>query len=458
MRPETERLMKWLCILAVAAYLPALGFYYVGEEAIFPITSLEMHHAGSWLLQIMYGVNVRHNPLFNWLIMLFSSALGWSHVLAVTRAIAMLSTLGCGLVLFRLTSHLTGDRGFAFFSALTYLTFADVALYHGWLAYADPLFSFFIFSSIALLWISAEKSSIKLLFFALVLIELAFLAKAMTAYVFYGVSVLVLLKRHRAFLLGIPSLALHALAFALPLVWFSLLPSQGQGGRMFDEILGKLALPGFNAYLGQLAGFPLEAVLRMAPVTLLVLYFALRRKAAENPPDASRTAFWIGFFNLLPYWISPHSSIRYILPIYPFFALYFAGLLWKGDCRKDALNWMGAMVGLKLVLMIILFPWYQSHFRGENYLAAAREIARTAEGFPLYATDVSSSGMSVTGYLDVLRLPAAPLVFPPANWENGYAIAYAENPKAGKTYRTYKLGGDTLYLLCRGQACSPTGK
>jgi hypothetical protein len=454
MRLETDKALIWLCMLAAVAYLPALGFYYVGEEAIFPITSLEMHHSGSWLVQTLYGANVRHNPLFNWLIILLSDGFGWRHVLAVTRAIAMLSTIGCGVVLFSLARHLSGSRAFSLFSTLIYLSFADVALYHGWLAYVDPLFSLFVFASIALLWVSARQSSTRLLFFALILIELAFLTKAMTAYVFYGVSALVLLRRHRAFLLGAPSLILHVLAFAFPLIWFAFLPSHGQGGRMFEEILSKLALPGFSAYLRQLFGFPLEALLRMAPATLLVLYFVLRKKAVMRLSDASSTAFWIGFFNLLPYWLSPHSSIRYILPIYPFFSLCFAGLLWKEGCLKASLNWMGGVVGLKLAFFLFLFPWYQSHYRGENYLNAAREIAKETEGFPLYATDVSSSGLSVTGYLDALRLPGPPLVFPPAKWENGFALAYVENPEIGKTYRVFKLGGDEIYLLCRGKACA----
>ncbi|MHB1301433.1 MAG: hypothetical protein ACYCY8_11280, partial [Burkholderiales bacterium] len=111
-----ERTLWLLYVLAAMCFLPALHFYYVGEEAIFPISSLEMWHEHSWFVQIMYGANVRHNPLFNWLIMLFSDVAGWNHVLAVARALSILATLGSSWVLFWLARRFSGDRPFALFA------------------------------------------------------------------------------------------------------------------------------------------------------------------------------------------------------------------------------------------------------------------------------------------------------------------------------------------------------
>lgn len=55
--------------------------------------------------------------------------------------------------------------------------------------------------------------------------------------------------------------------------------------------------------------------------------------------------------------------------------------------------------------------------------------------------------------LDVLRLPAPPLTFPPRQWESGFVMAYAPDPRLGQVAVEYRLGGNTLYLLCRGAAC-----
>ncbi len=445
-RPEST--LKLFFAVAALSFLPALGFYYVGEEAIFPISSLEMHRSGSWLVQVMYGANIRHNPLFNWTIMFFSGVFGWSHVLEVTRAIAVCSTIGSSIVLYWLASRLSQDRNFAIFSSLIYLTLFDVAFYRGWLAYVDPLFSFFVFSSVALLWIAAREAKTGLLLSALLCLELAFLSKALTAYVFYGLSALVLLRRHRTFLLGAPSLILNFSALLFPPLWFSLLPSSGQGQRMFGEIVCKLSFGG--GYLSELAGFPLELFLRLSPAAFLAVYFLFRKR--EKLHEDAVLAAQIAFCNFLPYWLAPQSSVRYCMPVYPFFALLFSFLIWRSGI-KLTLRVLGALLLFKLLFMLVLFPLYQRHYRGKNYYDAATGIAGETAGFPLYVTDVSSSGLSVTGYLDVLRRPEAPLTFPPEKWNSGFVLSYSENPSLGKTRKVYKLGGDRLYLLCRGEAC-----
>jgi len=54
-------------------------------------------------------------------------------------------------------------------------------------------------------------------------------------------------------------------------------------------------------------------------------------------------------------------------------------------------------------------------------------------------------------------LPAPPLTWPPAQWDDGFVIAYVPDPKLGQVVERYRLGGNDLYLLCRGTACD-TGK
>lgn len=458
MRPDLpqKRTLLAFCAIAALGFLPVLSYYYVGEEAIFPIVSLEMWQKGIWLKQIMYGADVQHNPLFNWLIILVSEMAGWSHVLEVTRALAISATLGSAWVLYRLTRELFDDERLGLFASLVYLTFFDVSLYHGWLAYVDPLFSFLVFFSIALLWIAARKRSLRILAASILVLSASFLAKAFTAYVFYAGAVFVLLfdRALRKFLLSPGAILAFLLAAGFPFLWLSMIPSSGQGGRMFAEISHKLELPGFLAYLRQIASFPLEVMLRLSPALFLALYYVLRGRVEKAQDNSLLVALAIGLVNLLPYWFSPHSGIRYILPIYPFFALAMAHLLWRSDAMKVVMRWIAGFIALRMFCLLFVFPWYQSHYRGENYMTAAKEIVKLTSGYPLYVTDVSSSGMSVAGYVDTLRLPEAALIFPPAKWSSGFVIAYTENPELGKTYKVYRLGGDRMYLLCRGGACS----
>ncbi len=450
-----RRTLLLLCAFAAIGFLPAVFFYYVGEEAIFPISSLEMWRKGIWLKQIMYGANIQHNTLFNWVVMVTSAAFGWHHVLEVTRILAIFFTLASAWALYRLAKALYGEGNFPVFAALSYLSLFDISLYHGWLAYVDPFYSFLVFSAMALLWLAAKKESLPLLASSLVVISASFLAKAFTAYVFYAGTVFVLLfeKSFRKFLVSPKSILAAAVAAGFPLFWFSLIPSAGQGGRMFAEILHKLELPGFFAYLKQLTGFPLEVLLRMSPLAILAVYYLLRGRVEKTGDRTFRFALAIGLVNLLPYWLSPQSGIRYIMPLYPFFALALSRMLWNTDRMQVVIRWMSGFLVLRFFCLLLLFPWYQSHYRGENYYVTAQKIIRIAKDQPLYITDVSASGLSVTGYIDVQRLPADPITFPPQQWNSGYVIAYTQDPALGSLFAKFRLGGDEMYLLCRGSAC-----
>jgi 4-amino-4-deoxy-L-arabinose transferase-like glycosyltransferase len=460
--PASAGLTRRLWILyavAAAAFLPTLRFYYVGEEAIFPLISLEMWHRGEWVRQYLFGHNLQHNPLFNWIIIALCQLTGWEHMLAVARAVTIAATVSAGVVLAWLARRVTGDSEFAVFAAVVYLMLADAVLYRGWLAYVDPLFAFFVFASIACLWVACRERRLALLALAVAALTAGFLAKALTAYVFYGVAVLVLAwgREGRRFLLSPGSIAIHAGGAAMVLAWYGvLLSGEGQGGRMFREIVDKLLAGGLLEYLGKLVAYPLETVAKLAPATLLAAYYGWRhRQVADHAPQAFRVAAAIVFFNYLPYWLAPQSHTRYLMPLYPLAALVFAHLIWRARPASIAmtLRWFYGVLAVKLVFALVLFPYYQKTYRGENYAEAARVILERTVGHALYHTNDSASGLSVAAYINVRRLPAPPLERPPLQWDDGYVISYSPDDKMGRVAATFPVGGNTLYLLCRGAAC-----
>jgi 4-amino-4-deoxy-L-arabinose transferase-like glycosyltransferase len=464
--PDADRQVRFLLLLAALSFAPALAFYYVGEEAIFPISSLEMWHQREWIQQPLFGGSLMHNPLFNWMIIPPAVLLGWEYVLPVTRALTIAATLATAAVVAWLAGRVARDAAFGRFAALVYLTLADVLLYRGWLAYVDPLFGFFVFSAIAALWVACEEGRQWLIGVAVVSITCAFMSKAFTAYVFYAVAVLVLFMRtpYRRLLVRPGSLAWHVAAVAAPLAWLAWLPkNEGQGTRMFNEILVKLAPDSALAYLGQLLGFPLETALRLMPALAVVAYLLWTRRTvvADHHAQPLRIAGWIAFINYLPYWLSPHGNIRYLTPIYPVIALVLALVLW-GAAQRSAgsiLRWLAAAVVVKFVAAVIIFPYYQSHYRGENYALAARAIIARTAGHALYTTDVSASGLSVAGYIDAWRYPQSPpLRWTPGQWDSGFVLSYTPNPQLGAVAERYPLGGNDLYLLCRGAACGSAAR
>jgi 4-amino-4-deoxy-L-arabinose transferase-like glycosyltransferase len=457
--PSDTATLRRLVILAALAYAPALAFYYVGEEAIFPISALEMWSGGDWIRQHMYGANLQHNPLYNWLIIPLASLTGWQFMLPVARAITIAATLATAAILGWLTLCLLRDRALAWFAALVYLCMADVALYRGWLAYVDPLFGMFVFGAIAALWVACALTRPALLAVAVLCLTAAFMSKAFTAYVFYATAVFVLLftAPARRVLLSRTSIIVHLLALLAPLAWLHWVPGNaGQGGRMFAEIVAKLMPESLLQYAQQLLRFPAESLLRMAPALPLAVYYAWRRRISLRGEPVLAMATAIALLSYLPYWLAPLGAIRYLVPVYPMVALAAAILLWRAGAPALAVSrrWLAGMLVFKVIAMALFFPWYQSHYRGENYALAARDIIARTAGHPLYVTDVSASGMSVAGYIDAYVHPAPPLLRPPAAWDSGFVIAYEEDASLGQTFRHYPLAANNLYLLCRGAACA----
>lgn len=457
---KPDKLTRILILLGAGSFLPTLFFYLVGEEGIYTITSMEMWHQGNWMQQIMYGVDNYRPPLVNWLIMPIANLFGWEHVVIAARLVSISATLGMVAWLYYLCLKLFNDKSFALFAALAGLSLADLLLYRGWLTYTDPAFAFFTFGGMVTLCVATIQQHRRWLLISVLLISCAMLSKAFTAYVFYGTAVLVLFwqRPFRSFLLSPSSLLIFALALIVPLVWFASLPQTGgHSASMFGEILRKLSAVNKPGYFTQLATFPFEVAFRLSPAALLAAYLLLRRRVVQIEPAPSHFHVMLLITGLcfLPYWLAPLSSIRYLLPIYPLIALISARIIWRAGepARILALRWFAGLIAFKFVFALILVPYYQSHYRGENYALTAHEIMQRTAGFPLYVTDSRSIGLNIVGHIDILRWPQAPLVRPPASWDKGFVLAADPDETSGTVAEIYKVAGDKTFLLCRGTAC-----
>lgn len=455
----------WLYAAAAASLLTTLTLPYVGEEAVYTITSLEMWVRGEFFVNTLYGTNYGRPPLLNWLVIPLANLLGWEHVLVASRLVTAGATAATGLALAWLARNLTGNRALAAFAALVFLS-GDALFYRGWLAYADSLFTLGVFGAIACLWAALARRRPALLWLAVIALTCGFLAKVQTAYLFYGIALVVLAfdRGYRRELLRVHSVLAHAAGLAAFAAWHVYATSGAQSTGTLADIVLKLQTVGVAAYFAQLWSFPLETFARFLPASGLALYFWYRARRTHLQSAGPRaigglslaTLTWIVALNYLPYWIGPKTHIRYIMPLYPLFALLIAALIWRlGEARvRVAVAWLAAVIALKFVVGLWAFPAYQEKFRG-NYAATAADIAERTRGHPLYATDVSATGLSVAAHIDVLRHPAAPpLTWPPAQWDSGFLLSYTANPEVGPVVRRYKLGGNDLFLLCRGAACT----
>ena len=455
--PIAPRALWWLFAAAVASSIPALWFYLVGEEGILVNASLEMAQRGEWRRLWLFGMDAMHGVFANWLVIIVSNAVGWVHAPGVTRAIMTLCTGLSGLLAAALAWRLYRDAMLAALAAVITVTFADVLMYRGWLGYRDPLLAMLVFGAILCLWLALLSRRSGWLLGVLVCSSAGFLTKGLIAYAYVGAAALVFLWQRdaRAQLLRPVPVLIAAATLSVPLLWaHGLTGDQHYNTRMGSEIGAKLALPGMGEYLTKLAVWPLETFARLLPVPLLLFWYRKRMAGPWLTDHHLRTALAILVLCALPFWIAPGSHIRYVMPVFPLLAVVLAAWVIRMDIARVTLRWLWALVAVKLVLAIAVFPAYQHQVRGENYARAARDIAARTQGTPLYTLDAASAGLSVTAYLNLMRWPQPAIRFALPPWTDGYVLSQVADPALGKTVSTHALAGDTLYLLCRGTACS----
>ncbi len=459
--PSPTQIRRYYAV-AVLCFVPTLFFYYVGEEAVFTLNSIEMWQRQEFRNTVMFGMlggggNGRP-PLFNWLMMPLAQLIGWLHVLVASRIITVCATLGTSLTVAWLAYQLWRDKSVAWLAALLYLLTADVLLYRGWLAYADPLYAMLVVLAIALTWVACLRTSYWLLAGAVLAAFAALLTKALTVYVFLGICWLVLLTQadYRRFLLRWPAWCLYAVALILPLLWFKLGSAEiDQHSSLLRDIAEKLVVPQWRDYLLRLLTFPLEMFLRLMPASVFIGYVLWRKRGTDDtPPPAVRMALWMALLNFLPYWLAPSGGTRYILPIYALLVLPAAYFAAHQFARLAVRKWVVGLITLAFAANLIIYPAYQNKVRGQNYARMAEHIVSQYGRFPLYATNVTSVGLSVAAHINSKRLAQPALVWPPSDFQHGIVIAHAESDVAGILLKKLQVDNDTLLLICRGAACA----
>jgi len=453
---KTSTQYWFLFALAAASFVPTLyNVQTTGEEAVYPLMAYEMWRAGEYFTPIMYGADYWRPPLFNLLIMALSNLIGWEHMLLASRLISAAATIGSGLLVAWFTFRVSGDRNLGAYTALIFITLGDVFFYNGWLAYSDPLFSFFTLGGMLFGWLAVYERRLAFLLIAGIALMGAFLTKALTAYIFYGVAVLVAAytTRHWRFVFSWSAIAVNAITLALPFVWVVLISSdQPHAPGVLNDILAKLAPDGVLSYLSQFVSFPIHALTQYFPVAAVLLFAAYRKQLKIDwSAPLTQAAALIVFINFLPYWLSPQSGMRYILPLSGIAAIFFSTILIKNEsASKLALKWIMAFIALKWFFSLWAFPFYTEQKR-PNIDAISTDILHIVGDSPLYIHNVAWAGIAVATDITTKTLPRDPLVFPPSDATTGYLIDYEDTPIPSgwtvvKTYRDVRL-------LCIGAAC-----
>jgi 4-amino-4-deoxy-L-arabinose transferase-like glycosyltransferase len=447
----------WLFILAITSFFLSLFLPYIGEEGVYTISSYEMWYHHHYLYATTYGLPYWRPPLFNWLIICFASIIGWEHMLVASRLVTALATIATSFMLMWLTNRLFKRAYFGLFAALIYLT-SDALFYHGWLAYSDPLFSFFVVSAISLLWVAGLEQRYVFVWLSVIALIAAFMAKALTAYVFYITSFICIVYfngKLKSFLLKPFNILPYLLSIFFYFFW-SIASHRITARGMWIDIFSKFHTVYWIGYIQQLIVFPLEVFFRFLPASGVAIYYFVKRKYGKIKFNLNLTLSGIILLNFIPYWLAPHTNIRYILPLYPFIALLLAIRLWHLPKRqfKIILLWLTLAILLKYIEIVVMH-YYQLYYRG-NYTQIAKQLILQTKNFPVYSNNSVATGLAVTAEIDRLVYPSPPLRYTQfAKEEDYFVINDKTDSKLGKLYKHFKLGkqGTAIYLLCQGRAC-----
>jgi len=448
-----------VCLLAFGSFFLTLNLPLVGEEGVYTNAALEMIFSKQYKFATLYGNIYPRPPLYNWLIILFSKIFNPKNIVLSARMVVLITTSTMAITVFYTAKKLFNfnkntsqtenyDRiTFALLATAVFLS-GDVLFKRGWLAYSDPTFAMFVFASIALLLFGTIKNNIFLIALANVCVFLGFLCKVHTAYIFYIISFLVLLfTKYRKNLLHKNIIILHVL-FIVPLIlWNIYVADANCFTTTFSHVKNLIGVTdNKEAHLWlNIITFPLQTWLALLPGSFLTL-FAIKKLFKHDFHLIIKILLWITILNFSPYWITSQTNIRYLLPIYPLFAIIIAYMIWQSNLIKQAIILLFIGIVIKYFVAIFWFP-YQYNVKYGNAEHVAQDILLHTNNHALYINSFSATGLRIAGAINKINWPKEPLQEHPL--ENNSYFIIQENKDSDtnmQLIKIYKLNKDQIFL------------
>ena len=449
----------------LATYVFSLFHAYVGEEANYTIMSMEMWQRQIFRSVVALGGVGGRPPLYNWLMIPVARLVGWSQVLLAARLVTLGATLGTALTLGWWARSLWPGVGAGKLAGLLYLVTADVLFYRGWLAYADPLFAFFMVLSAYLLWSAVQRRNLFWLVLSLWVIFASYLTKVMTAYAYYGGIWLVLSSQRsgREFLWSRRALGIYVLGLLPMGLWLGVVGHQDtlQVTGQLDDVSNKLlSLDDLSAWFLKLGEFPLSILAGLLPSSLWALWGMTAQRRQGIPwPMPVKLLSGMALLNFLPYWVAPYSAPRYVLPEYglvvlvaTYYLTHEPVLFQSGILRPE--RWVVGLALLGLGVSAVGYPLYQQRVRGDNYARMATQIEALAGPYPVYTLNWTSVGLSVAALIDSRHFGRPAIVTPPPRFADGLVIAETPRDLPGDGWAELEGQAEQLILICRGKVCA----
>lgn len=364
--------MKWITeksiwqltfLLLLVGYFLNLGVQplYL-EEPRRAFITMELLANKNWIVPTLWGLPYYNKPpFFNWILLVSTSLSGqfseWS-----LRLPTVICTWGLAAVLWRLLRKPFGKKT-AVYSSLFWLTSSGILFYFSTLAEIDIFFSLVVFLGIYSIHHFYQRQQIWWLFLSIyTMTAVAFLSKGIPSVVFTGLSLLsFFIWKKQFWKLFHPA---HFVSFG----WFVFLVGAYYFAyakyadpmpfllNLWSESSDRAAWS--NAawqFISHLFLFPFDLLKEWIPA-LFVLPFLLRKDLWQQirQHDLLFFSLLMLLLNLLPYWLSPGTRMRYIYMLLPFGIILLAALWQKNE--ETAVSWQRKTSDILCGLPVFLLP------------------------------------------------------------------------------------------------------
>ncbi|MDF1655622.1 MAG: phospholipid carrier-dependent glycosyltransferase [Coxiellaceae bacterium] len=467
LHPEKhDRLLLGYIILAAISLYLTLWVPLSGEEGNYTMAAMEMYHSGHWFTNLTLGDIYPRPPLMKFLVMCLASLIGFKHVLLASRLITATATVASAALTYFLAKQLSANQRYALWATAFYFSW-DLLTRRGWLAYTDPLFSFFILGSFASLWLAVERKSNRLLLLGCICIALGFLTKEPRAYTFYGSLAAVLLWLHpnRRLLWQWRSLLIHTAVLAFPFL-YSHFFSPGFIGQLIGQ-MGATDKNTWGHYLYTVLWYaPASLIMNLLPTSAVCLWVLLcKRKKILHQSFSSiaHIAFWVCLINWLPCWLSwgHWPAARYYTPLLPLIGMLMAYIIFNASQKIQHLSFL--LIVLLLIFKYLTAPWLfttiQNRFHNMNNMQNMTEqmiAISQKQNRVLYIQNATGIApiQHVAHTVDVLRWPQAPIIYDRYATEKTYNVITMTPRAEDRLVKKWPYHNFAWYLMCHGAACA----
>jgi len=203
--------------------------------------------------------------------------------------------------------------------------------------------------------------------------------------------------------------------------------------------------------------FPVQTWLALLPGSLIILLSGFKNKFSKLNqtntqniinPKIIMTILLLTLVNFIPYWISSQSHIRYLLPLYPWFAILLSCFIWQRQLIEKAIVLLILTILIKYVTATLWFP-YKYQTRYDHASIIAKDILQNTLDHSLYFQGDSAVGLSLAGSINQLQWPAQPVQAHPQKNKNYYFILKENslvNEKHLRLIKTYMLENSKIDL------------